>query len=102
MVLLPDSEENPETTYTVGVTVNDGTNPLEGVSVTLTDTSDSSKTFTNGNNGTGAAGGSNITSVPAGTYSISASLTGYDEYTSANNLVVDGDETVTISMTETE
>lgn len=97
-MVLPNPGGSPET-FNISVTVTDGANPIQGVSVTLTDSSDSTKTYSNGSTGTGSAGGSVISGVPAGTYIITASKEGYENYTSTDNLVVDGDETVNIILT---
>lgn len=47
------------------------------MAVTLTDSTDSTKTYTGT---TGGAGGCNITSVPVGNYAVSAEKEGYTTY----------------------
>lgn len=86
-------------TKNVGVSVSDGTGAVGGAVVTLTSVSDG-KTYTC--NGTGSAGGCTISNVPYGTYSYSATCTGYENFESTNNYIV-GDEstTLTIAMTKT-
>lgn len=48
----------------------------------------------------GSAGGCTIKNVPYGEYSYTATSEGYNDFTSSNNLTVDGDETLTITMVE--
>lgn len=77
---------------TISVSVTDGTNGISGAKVTLTDSSDSSKTYTSTSSGT--AGGCSISNVSAGTYIVTVSTvpTGYTVGT-YSNLVVSSETT---------
>ena len=90
-------ENTPEpeqaTKRNISISVTDGSSPLQGVNVTLVNSTDSSKTF---NGSTGSAGGCNIRNVPEGTYNVEATLNGYDTY--SGSLTVDSDETLEITM----
>ena len=97
------SEEEPDEpvaeTSTVTANVTDGSSGIASITVTLTDTTDSTKTYT-ANTITG--GTASITEVPYGTYAVTATGEGYEAYTSESNLTVDGaTETVNITMTAT-
>lgn len=81
----------------ISASVSDGTNPINGVSITLTDTTDSTKTFTGT---TGSAGGCTLSKVTLGTYTVSATKEGYKEY-SGSLTVTEETSTLTIEM-ETE
>lgn len=59
------------------VTDKTSTEAIQGVSITLTDTTDSTKTFTGT---TGSAGGCTISEVPLGTYTVEATKEGYTDY----------------------
>ena len=72
---------------TVAVSVTDGTDGIEGAEVTLIDAEENEYTGT-----TGSAGGCNIKDVPEGTYSVTATATGYTDYESAED--VKGDVTL--------
>ena len=86
-------------TKNIGLSVNDGTNPVEGAIVTLTNITDG-KTYTC--NGTGSAGGCTISNVPYGVYSYGATCTGYENFESTGNYTVGDDSTtLTITMTKT-
>ena len=87
------------TTKNVSVSVNNGTDPVEGAVVTLTDIS-TGKTYTG--NGTGSAGGCTISNVPYGTYSYSATCTGYENFESTSNFTVNDESgALTITMVQT-
>ena len=88
-----------KTKYTISVTVNDGTDPVQGAVVTFTDSTDSEITFTSGSSG--SAGGCTVKPV-AGTYVVTAECEGYEDYTHESNVTVSADSTLTISLTETE
>ena len=91
-----EMEQTVIPTYTVHVDVDDGAEtPVSGAAVVLTNKVDSDVTFTGTS---GSAGGCNITNVPAGTYVVTASAEGYDDYTASEDLVVDSAETISISM----
>lgn len=97
----PISEVNPETpsttTVNISVNVNDGTDPIEDVDVTLTDTTDNTKKYTGK---TGSAGGCTVSNVPVGTYTVTATCTGYTDYTGSENLTVTSETTsLSIEMT---
>ena len=67
-------------TGSVNVSVKNTNNePITGVNVILTDSNDSSLTYTNSSSGTGEAGGSTI-NVPYGTYNIEAIKTDFKTY----------------------
>lgn len=89
-----------KTAYKVTCTVVDDQStpePVEGAVVTLTDSTDDSKTYTGT---TGSAGGCNITNVPAGTYVVTAVATGMEDYTASDDLTItDEDVTLEIEMT---
>lgn len=93
------AEDDPvtPTTTDISVSVTDGTSGIENASVTLTDTTDSTKTFTGT---TGSAGGCTLTNVPVGTYGVSVTATGFTEYTDAALSVTSTTSTLEITMTE--
>lgn len=100
--LVDELNEDPDPTpvvetSTVTATVTDGDSGISGITVTLTDTTDNSKTYT----GTSITGGTaTIAEVPYGEYSVTASGEGYEAYTAQSNLTVDGEtETLEIVMT---
>ena len=72
----------------LSITVNDGTNPLENVSVAIGDITGS----------TGSQGGCTLSNVPIGEHIITANLTGYNEY-SETITVSENNKDFTISMT---
>ena len=72
---------------TVSITVNDGTDPIEGASVVIDETT---KT-------TGSAGGCSF-SLTDGTYSASVTKEGYEDKT-ASITVASGSTSATISLT---
>lgn len=79
---FPASEETPATTYDLSFTINDGTNPIEGATVTI-----GTKSGT-----TGSAGGCTITGVEEGTgISVTVAKDGYTSKT----------ETITVDSTHT-
>ena len=82
----------------ISVTVTDGKDPIESVSVTLTA---NESTVSTGN--TGSAGGCTLSNVPLGSYIVTASKTGYTEYT--DTLTVTKETTtlaITMSVAEAE
>ena len=100
-----NNQQQPTTTYTVGFHVADADGNVSGIKMTLTDTTDSTKTFTSGNSG--STGGCTIQNVPAGTYSATTSdNTGYNDYTHASNITVNkdltGTDVVEIVLTKTQ
>ena len=62
----------------ISVSVSDGTDPIQGVAVTLTDVTDETKTYTGTS---GSAGGCTLNDVALGEYTVSATKEGYSEYT---------------------
>lgn len=78
--------------YTIEVSVTDGTDPLSAVQVTFTGTDGS--TF---KGKTGSKGGTNISDVVAGTYSVKATKSGYEDYT--GSLTVSENTSLDITMT---
>lgn len=85
---LPETEEIPET-VNIHVTVNDGTDPVEGATVTIDEISSI----------TGSAGGCNLQNVPTGIQTIEVTKEGYVEY-SDSITVSDGNNEFTITLTE--
>ena len=69
----------PAETVDIAVSVSDKTSedPIAGASVTITDTTDSSITFTGTS---GSAGGCTLSEVPLGTYTVEATKEGYTDY----------------------
>lgn len=89
-----ETPEDPEpVTVDIAVSVTDGTDPIENVDVTLEDTEETQYTGK-----TGSAGGCTISNVPVGTYSVTASATGYTDYTGTLTVT---EETNTLSITLT-
>lgn len=86
------------TTVNISATVtSDGTTPIQGATVTLTDTTDSSKTFTGTS---GSAGGCTLSNVPLGTYTVTAECEGYENYTASEDLTVTEEtDSLAIQMT---
>ena len=96
------SSDNPEPTPVVettniAVSVDDGENAVEEATVVLTDTTDNTKTFTGT---TGSAGGCTLSNVTFGTYTVTATCTGYENYTGAETLTVTS-ETTTLNISLT-
>lgn len=93
-IFIKDTTEpvvEPET-VNISVTVTDGKDPIESVSVSLTDTNNNVvKTGT-----TGSAGGCTLSSVELGTYTVTASASGYTEYTDSLTVT---NETTTLAIT---
>ena len=88
----------PEPTSTnISVTVSDGTDAVENAVVLLTDTTDNTKTYTATS---GSAGGCTLSNVEYGTYTVTATCSGYENYTGAENLTVTS-ETTTLNITMT-
>ena len=84
------------TTVTVAVSVTDGTDPIQNVDVVLEDSENHQYTGK-----TGSAGGCNITEVPVGTYSVSATATGYSDYASSEDVeITEESHALTITMVE--
>ena len=88
-----------KTIYTIAVTVDDGTDPVQGAVVTFTDSTDNTIVFTSG--ASGSAGGCTVKPV-AGTYVVTAECEGYEDYTHADTVTVSDDDTLSISLTEAE
>lgn len=78
----------------IAVSVSDKTTEegIQGVSVTITDTTDNTSTFTGV---TGPAGGCNLRNVTPGTYSVSATKEGYKSY---NDELIVTEETSTLAI----
>ena len=66
------------TSTDISVSVTDGTDPVENVTVTLTDTTDNTNIITGT---TGSAGGCTLSDVEYGEYTVEATATGYTTYT---------------------
>ena len=94
-IFIKDTTEpvvEPET-VNISVTVTDGQGPIESASVTLTA---NESTVSTGN--TGSAGGCTLSNVPLGSYTVTASKTGYTEYTDTLTVTK---ETTTLAITMT-
>lgn len=90
-----ESDEEP-VTYEISVTVkNSEDQAIQGAAVTLTDTTDNTKTYTGTS---GSAGGCTIKPV-AGTYLVTATADGYTDYTASENLTVSENGSVSIVLT---
>ncbi|MDO5849305.1 MAG: carboxypeptidase-like regulatory domain-containing protein [Methanobrevibacter sp.] len=97
---LPVAEVNPEI-IDVTVTVTDGTDPIEGAIVTLTDSENND--YATSDSGTGAAGGATIKNVPYGSYSVAATKNGYNDYESSSNVTVDADNhSISITIVQSQ
>lgn len=79
----------------ISVSVSDGTDPIQGVAVVLTDTEDETKTFTGTS---GSAGGCTLSEVALGTYTVSATKEGYLDYTGSLTVTEETDS-LEIEMT---
>ena len=84
----PEPEPEVPATYDIGVTINDGTDPVQGASVVIGETS---KT-------TGSAGGCSFTGLEAGEYSVTVTADGYTEATETITVAADS-LSFTISLT---
>lgn len=97
-------QQNQTSTYDVAFNVSDADGGVQGIVITLTNTTDSTKVYTSSSSG--SAGGCSISSkVDAGTYvATTSNNTGYEDYTSSN-ITVDKDLTganvVSIVLTKT-
>lgn len=89
--LKMEIEKAQNVKYTVEVSVTDGTNPLSAVQVILTGADGTFK------GKTGSKGGTNISDVVGGTYSVKATKTGYEDYT--GSLTVSENTSLDITMT---
>ncbi len=87
-----------DSTYNLSVSVKDSAEAaIQGAIVTLTDSTDNTKTFTGTS---GSAGGCTIKPT-AGTYIVTATCEGYENYTANENLVVSEDGSLTVVLTAT-
>lgn len=85
---LPNSQVNPET-VNLSVTVTDGTNPVEGATVSIDEISST----------TGSAGGCTLQNIPVGNQTINVTATGYENYTDTI-IVSSQDNEITIILEE--
>lgn len=92
--VLPDVEVTPEN-VSVSVTDSESSTGIESVTVTLEDAEEQEYTGT-----TGSAGGCTIQNVPPGEYTVTATATGYNEYTGSFTVSATS-KTLNISMTAT-
>ncbi len=84
------------TTYDISVSVKDGDDTaIQGAKVTLTDSTNNTKTFTGTS---GSAGGCTIKPT-AGTYIVTAVCEGYEDYTAQESLVVSENGSLAIVLT---
>ena len=88
-----NQQSDTPSTVNISTSVSDGTDAIDSVTVTLTDTEDDTKTFTGT---TGSAGGCTLSNVPIGTYTVTASKEGYVEYTDSLTVT---EETTTLTIT---
>lgn len=87
--MLPVVEETPATTHNINFTINDGTNAVQGATVTIGETS---KT-------TGSAGGCSFNDVEEGTVTVTVAKEGYTTKTEV--ITVDEEHTsFIITLTE--
>lgn len=83
-------------TYDISVSVKDAEDTaIQGATVTLTDSTDNTKTFTGTS---GSAGGCTIKPT-AGTYIVTATCEGYEDYTADENLAVSENGNLAIILT---
>ena len=86
---------NPETveieTVDISVSVTDGTDPIQGVTVTVADSECT----------TGSAGGCTLRNVPVGDITVTATKDGYESY-SDSEIITDETESLSIELIETE
>ena len=91
-------EQVTPTTYDVSVSVKTGEGndetAVQGATVTLTDSTDNTKTYTGTS---GSAGGCTIKPT-AGTYIVTATCEGYEDYTALENLVVSENTSLNILL----
>lgn len=98
VVETPQQQETvvEPTTYDISVSVKDAEDTaIQGATVTLTDSTDNTKTFTGTS---GSAGGCTIKPT-AGTYIVTAVCEGYEDYTAQENLVVSENGSLAIVLT---
>lgn len=88
----PNTPEEPQESVKINIsaTVTDGENPISSATVTLTN---DNKTITGT---TGSAGGCTLSNVELGTYTVTASASGYTEYTDSLTVT---NETTTLAIT---
>lgn len=90
LITLPKPEVIPET-VDIAVSVDDGTDPVQGAIVTIGGKSCA--------NGTGSGGGCTVKDVPVGTgVAVSVTCEGYVDYTDTEDITT---ETTTLSITLT-
>lgn len=94
VLILPDVEVTPEN-VSVSVIDSESSTGIESVTVTLEDAKEQEYTGT-----TGSAGGCTIQNVPPGEYTVTATATGYNEYTDSFTVSATS-KTLNISMTAT-
>ena len=87
-ITLPANEDTPET-VNISVSVSDGTDPVQGASVTI-----------GGNTGTtGSAGGCTVSGVTVGDgVTVTVTCEGYEDYTATEDIT---SETTSLSITLT-
>ena len=90
-----------ETLYgSVKFTIQDSSeNGIADARITLTNTS-TNEEYQNGNGGTGTSGGSTISNLPYGTYSILVTCTGYEDAT--DEITIDSETQTTKVITLTQ
>lgn len=97
-VVPPEPPVVPPETREVSVTVKDADEvAINGATVTLTNKTDGTKSY---NCTTGSAGGCTLSSVPDGTYTVTATATSYQNYAGATDFTVSASSTsLAITMT---
>lgn len=91
LITLPKPEVIPET-VDISVSVDDGTDPVQGAIVTIGGKSCA--------NGTGSGGGCTVKDVPVGEgVTVTVTCEGYEDYTATEDITT---ETTTLSITLTE
>jgi hypothetical protein len=91
LIILPKPEVIPET-VDISVSVDDGTDPVQGAIVTIGGKSCA--------NGTGSGGGCTVKDVPVGEgVTVTVTCEGYEDYTATEDITT---ETTTLSITLTE
>jgi len=93
----PITDEEVTEEYKVSVNVKDGdsADPIKGAVVTFIDVTDDSLTFASG--GTGSAGGCTV-KAPSGSYRVTSTCEGYEDYVHPVDVVVPSDDTLVIEM----
>lgn len=98
-ITLAEAQVDEEPTGSIKFIVQDSeSQPVQNARITLTDSATNTE-YQNGNGGTGSSGGSTISNLPYGTYSILVTCEGYEDAT--DEVTVDSETQIekTISLT---